>query len=81
MDKTFAMEASKQLTNLQLELLRVFNAELSDEQLKEIRTLLADYFAKKATTEVDRLFEEKGWGAEKIKEWSQEHMRTEYRSS
>lgn len=76
--KIKAMEATKRLSNLQLELLRVFNAELSDEQLKEIRSLLADYFAKKVTSQMDTLFDEKGWGEEKIEEWSEEHMRTNY---
>ena len=72
------MEAAKNLSNLQLELLRVFNFELSEEQLKEIRALLADYFASKASSEMDTLFEEKGWDEGKIEEWSKEHMRTEY---
>jgi hypothetical protein len=72
------MEVTKQLSNLQLELLRVFNFELSEEQLKEIRTLLADYFAEKVTSEMDALFEANDWGEEKIKEWSKEHMRTKY---
>ena len=52
------MEAAKNLSNLQLELLRVFNFNLSEEQLKEIRALLADYFADKVTSEMDTLFEE-----------------------
>jgi len=72
------MEAAKNLSNLQLELLRVFNFELSEEQLKEIRALLADYFANKVTSEMDALFEENEWGEEKIEEWSKEHMRTKY---
>lgn len=72
------MEVTKQLSNLQLELLRVFNFELSEEQLKEIRALLADYFAEKVTSEMDALFEANDWGEEKIEEWSKEHMRTKY---
>jgi len=72
------MEAAKNLSNLQLELLRVFNFDLSEEQLKEIRALLADYFANKVTSEMDALFEENEWGEEKVKEWSKEHMRTKY---
>lgn len=72
------MEVTKQLSNLQLELLRVFNFELSEEQLKEIRALLADYFAEKVTSEMDALFEANEWGEEKIEEWSKEHMRTKY---
>lgn len=72
------MEAAKNLSNLQLELLRVFNFELSEEQLKEIRALLADYFASKVSSEMDAFFEKNEWGEEKIEEWSKEHMRTKY---
>ena len=72
------MEATKKLTNLQLELLRVFSFELSEEQLLEIRALLADYFANKVSADMDALFEENQWGEEKIEEWSKEHMRTKY---
>ncbi len=72
------MEAAKSLSNLQLELLRVFNFDLSEEQLQEIRALLADYFANKVTSEIDALFEENEWGEDKIQEWSKEHMRTKY---
>jgi hypothetical protein len=72
------MEATKKLSNLQLELLRVFSFELSEEQLLEIRGLLADYFANKVSEEMDVLFEANQWGEEKIEEWSKEHMRTKY---
>ncbi|WP_425420275.1 hypothetical protein [Phaeodactylibacter xiamenensis] len=72
------MGAAKKLTNLQIELLEVFKYDLSETQLKEIRALLADYFAEKVTHDIDQLFEAEGWGAEKIEEWSKEHMRTKY---
>lgn len=72
------MEAAKRLTNLQIELLEVFKYELSEEQIKEIRSLLVNYFAEKVTNDIDKLFAEKDWGEEKIEEWSREHMRTKY---
>ncbi len=72
------MEVTKNLTNLQLELLKVFSFELDEEQLKEIRSLLANYFADKITGEIDDLFAENDWGEEKIEEWKNEHMRTKY---
>lgn len=78
MVKNNDMQAAKRLSNLQLELLRVFNYDLSEAQLDEIRTLLADYFAKRVTSEMDALFAKNEWGAEKIEEWSKEHMRTKY---
>lgn len=72
------MVAAKRLTNLQIELLEVFKYELSEEQIKEIRSLLVNYFADKVTNDIDKLFEQKNWGEEKIEEWSKEHMRTKY---
>ncbi len=51
------MEASGKLTNLQLELLKVFSVKLNDEQLKEIKSILSNYFAEKASDEMDGLWE------------------------
>ena len=72
------MNTAKKLTNLQLELLQVFSFDIPDSQLVEIRDLLSQYFADKVSNQMDQLFEEKGWGKEKIEEWSKEHMRTKY---
>ena len=68
--------APKKLSNLQVELLKVFTYDLSDLQLHEIKTLLANYFAEKATNRMDELWEERGWSNETMKQWGQEHMRT-----
>jgi len=70
------MNASKPLTNLQLELLQTFRYELSEAQLVEIRDLLTRYFAEKVSDEIDALFEANDWGDETIEAWSEEHMRT-----
>lgn len=72
------MESTRKLTNLQIELLKIFRFDISEDQVKEIRSLLSAYFAKKVTSEIDSLFETNNWGAEKIEEWSKEHMRTKY---
>jgi len=72
------MQATNRLSNIQLELLKIYSSNISDDQLLEIKSLLANYFAKKVTNGIDQLFEEKGWGHEKIEEWSKEHMRTKY---
>lgn len=66
------------LTNLQLEILQLFRYELDEKQLLEIRDLLARYFADRATEEMDRLWEERGWTEDTMEEWSEEHMRTKY---
>lgn len=69
---------AKPLSNLQLELLKVYSFDLEEEQLLEIRELLSQYFADKATREMDALFEQNNWGQEKIEEWSKQHLRTKY---
>ncbi len=73
------MNAAKRLNKTQLELLKLFSLDLSEEQLKEIKSLLIKYFAEKVTLEMDNLFEAKGWDEKKIEEWSKEHMRTKYK--
>jgi len=75
--KKQAMTAQK-LTNLQVELIKVFSFDLSEAQVLEIRSLLANYFADKATEEADRLWEERGWTDETMENWADEHFRTPY---
>lgn len=74
------METTKKLSNLQLELLKIYSFNISDEQLKEIKAMLVNYFADKITSDMDKLFETNNWGEEKIEEWAKEHMRTKYKS-
>jgi len=60
---------NKPLTNLQLELLKIYSFNISDEQLSEIREILTQYFANKATTEMDRLWDENDWTNNTMNEW------------
>jgi predicted transcriptional regulator len=76
------MEAKDQptkLSNLQLEVLKIFSRNISDEQLLEIKAILSAYFAEKATKEMDRLWDERGWTQETMQQWLKEHMRTPYK--
>lgn len=69
---------AQKLTNLQVELIKVFSFDLSEAQVLEIRSLLANYFAEKATEEADRLWETHGWTNETMEQWVNEHFRTPY---
>lgn len=71
------MSAAKPLTNLQMQLLKSFNFEIPESQLDEIKVLLGNYFASKATDEMDRLWEENDWSDETMTQWTGEHLRTE----
>lgn len=59
----------KPLSNLQLELLKIYSNGIPDEQLQEIRKILVDYFFEKATNEADRLWDEKGWTNDTMEGW------------
>ncbi|MEM1359381.1 MAG: hypothetical protein AAGF89_14340 [Bacteroidota bacterium] len=71
--------ASGPLTNVQLEILQLFPYHLEDDDLLELKRVLVRHFAKKLDEEVDQLFEEKGWGEEKLEEWKNAHDRTPYK--
>ena len=68
------MNANK-LTNLQLELIKLFSYNLDEQQLLEVRYLLAKYFADKATQEMDKIWEEKGLINDTMDTWLNEHLR------
>lgn len=72
------METAKKLTNLQLELLKIFSYNLNDADLKEVKFLLAQYFSKKASAEMDKLWEENNWSEDTMNQWLNEHNRTKY---
>jgi hypothetical protein len=68
------------LSNLQMELLKLSSRNVSDEDVIEIRRLIARYFADKATVEADKIWDEKGWTSEDAERMLHEHMRTPYNS-
>lgn len=67
------------LSNLQLELLRLYGTNVSDETLKEIKELLARYFADRASDAMDELWSERGITPEDMPRWANEHNRIEDR--
>lgn len=62
----------KPLTNVQLELLKLFSLNVSENQLLEIKKVLAKYFASKATEEMDKLWVENNWTNETMDNWLKE---------
>ncbi len=63
------------LNNTQLEILKLFRNDQSEEELQEIRSLLITYLANKVTFEADKAFHEKGYTATIFEKWKQEHFR------
>lgn len=61
------MQTIKQpLTNAQLEILKAFSHNLSEEDLTDLRRMLADFFAEKAIAEANKAWDEKGWTDEDV---------------
>lgn len=73
------METAEKLTNVQIELLKLFQYNLPDEQLVEIKDLLAKYFADSATVEMDKLWDKNNWNDETMNTWANEHLRKKSR--
>lgn len=59
----------KPLSNLQLEIIKLFNYELSETDLIELKRVLANHFAEKASDEMDKLWEKKNWSDETMDNW------------
>ncbi len=73
------MEQVGHLSNLQIELLKLFNYNLQEKQLIEIKKLLSSYFAQNITKDIDELWDEEKWDDKTIETWKGEHLRTEYK--
>ncbi len=68
------------MSNLQLELLRLYGNGVSEENLREIKTILAKYFADKATDAMDVVWDEKDLTEQTMVDWTNELNRAESRS-
>lgn len=70
---------AEKFTPLQLELLNLYAREVPEEQLLEIKQLIANYFAQKATEIMNQALAGKN-----VDEWVdntlKEHLRTPYKS-
>lgn len=61
----------KPLTNLQLELLRLFSHNLSEDRLINLKQIISDYLLDVARDEADKAWEKKGYGKPDADKWLQ----------
>jgi hypothetical protein len=57
------------LSNIQLELLNLFSNSVSDADLKELRSLLKDFYAKKSIKLADEVWDGKKLTAHDMENW------------
>ena len=70
--KNAIMQASESLSNLQLELLKIYATNVSDEDLMEIKRMLAKFFMEKAIQRADEIWDERGYDNELMDTWRKE---------
>ena len=57
------------MTNVQLELLKIYSTDISDDELFEMKNILAKFFADKAITAANRVWDEKKLTNNDMNEW------------
>lgn len=67
------------LSNLQRELLRIYGNNVSETTLREIKSLLAGYFADKASDAMDEVWRDNDVDPQDMIGWANEHNRAKDR--
>lgn len=57
------------LSNVQLELMKMFSHDLNDDDLVSLKRTLANFFAEKASDEMDKLWDENNWSDQTMDKW------------
>lgn len=71
-------ELKMPLSNIQLELLKLFSREISEEELLEIKQLLTQFFAQRATQKANEVWDNNRWTDEDAERLLHLHERTPY---
>lgn len=66
------------LNEAQLGILRLLARMSTIEEVNELKQIISNYYAQKATEEMDKLWEEGQWGEEQNEAILKEHLRTHY---
>lgn len=74
------LELPSPLSNLQLELLTLYAAKVSEEDLYQIKLMIGNYFAEKASKAMDSFLDENDISIESYNSWADEHNRAKSRS-
>lgn len=63
----------------QIQILDSISHVNNEDEIRDIRNLIADYFSNKALDAMDKLCNEGTLTTETIQSWSHEHLRTAYK--
>jgi hypothetical protein len=68
------VQAPQPLSPLQTELLKLYAVGITNDQLLDVKRLLARYFAESAMNKMDALWEEKGLNDADMDKWLHEEL-------
>jgi len=64
------------LNNTQLEILKLFKQERSEDELLEIKAMLSEFLFKKAIAMADKEHSARNYTDQDMDKWTKEHFRT-----
>lgn len=67
------------LSNAQLEIIKMFHKDQTEEELTELKQVLSEYLANKLAKALEQESGEKGYTRDIVDGWKNEHFRTPYR--
>ena len=73
------MEQNTELNRAKLSILRLLGRMDTLEKVEELRRVISNYYAQKATQERDCLWDRGAWGEEQNNAVLNEHLRTPYK--
>lgn len=73
-----ATVVNQPFNRVQIEILNAMANLKSEEDLRELKQAISNFFAERADREMERLWEESVINEEVIEGWKNEHMRTPY---
>ena len=69
------LQTPTSFSNLQKELLKLYAVNVSDDDLIQIRSMIGNYFAAKATNSLDNFLTENNISTSDYNKWENEHNR------
>lgn len=57
------------LSNVQVELMKLFSTNLTDKELIELKDLLSGFYANKAIAQADAIWDKKGLSDQDMEKW------------
>ncbi len=67
------------LSNMQIELLKLFSRDIEEEDLKELKRLMVKYLSKNLFDKADKQWEEKSLSNDDMDKLLNTHLRTPYK--